>query len=185
MELEVKILDIDIEKIRAIMKDAGAVLVKNELQENYIHDFPDRRLLKEKGYARIRLVKDQETGKETVFMTTKKLISREVYKKMDEHETVIENKEVGLGIFNALGLELLENVRKTRESYQYKNTLVEIDVNEKTYVPFPYLEVESASEEELQEVVTLLGYTMEDTSALSIHEILKERGFQPSSPEGL
>ncbi len=45
-------------------------------------------------------------------MTTKKLISRDVYKKMDEHETLIESKEVGLGIFNALGLELLENVKK-------------------------------------------------------------------------
>lgn len=185
MELEVKILDIDIEEIRKIMMKAGAVLVKNELQENYIHDFPDRRLLKDKGYARIRLVRDQSTGEERVFMTTKKLISREVYKKMDEHETLIENKDVGLGIFNALGLELLENVKKTRESYQYKNTLVEIDVNEKTYVPFPYLEVESPSEEELEEVVSLLGYSMEDTSTLSIYEILRERGIKPSSPEGL
>ena len=185
MELEVKILDINIERIRRIMKGAGAVLVKNELQENYIHDFPDRRLLNQNGYARIRFVKDQETGEEKVFMTTKKLISRDVYKKMDEHETLIESKEVGLGIFNALGLELLENVKKSRESYQYKNTLVEIDVNEKTYVPFPYLEVESTSEEELEEVVTLLGYTMEDTSALSIHEILRARGITPNSPEGL
>ena len=97
MELEVKILDISIDNIRRIMKENGAVLVKNEMQENYIHDFPDRRLLDKKGYARIRVVKDQETGAETVFMTTKKLLSRDVYKKMEEYETVIENKEAGLG----------------------------------------------------------------------------------------
>lgn len=185
MELEVKILDISIDNIRRIMKENGAVLVKNEMQENYIHDFPDRRLLDKKGYARIRVVKDQETGEETVFMTTKKLLSREVYKKMEEYETVIENKEAGLGIFRSLGLELIENIRKSRESYQYKNTLVEIDVNDKSFVPFPYLEVESPSEEELEEVVALLGYTMEDTSSLSIHEILKERGLSPETPEGL
>ncbi len=185
MELEVKILDIDIENIRKIMEENGGILVKNEMQENYIHDFPDRRLLSKKGYARIRLVKDQETGVETVFMTTKKLLSNEVYKKMEEFETIIENKDVGLGIFNSLGLELIENIKKSRESYQYKNTLVEIDVNDKAFVPFPYLEVESHSEEELEEVVKLLGYTMEDTSSLSIHEILEKRGLKPNSPEGL
>ncbi|HSL86984.1 MAG TPA: CYTH domain-containing protein, partial [Bacteroidales bacterium] len=69
--------------------------------------------------------------------------------------------------------------------YQYKNTLVEIDVNDKSFVPFPYLEVESHSEEELEEVVELLGYTMEDTSALSIYEILALRGIKPDTPEGL
>lgn len=185
MELEVKILDINIENIRSIMKDVQAILVKNEMQENYIHDFPDRRLLKNKGYARIRVVKDQDSGEEKVFMTTKKLISRDVFKKMEEYETIIENKEAGLGIFKALGLELIENVKKSRESYQYKNTLIEIDVNEKSVVPFPYLEVESSTEEELQEVVSLLGYTMDDTSALSIHEILVERGITPNSPKGL
>ena len=46
MELEVKILDIDIENIRKIMKEQQASLVKNEMQENQIFDFPDRRLLK-------------------------------------------------------------------------------------------------------------------------------------------
>ena len=185
MELEVKILDINIENIRRIMKENEGVLVKNEMQENYIHDFPDRRLLDKKGYARIRVVKDQETGKETVFLTIKKLLSREVYKKMEEYETIIENKEVGLGIFRSLGLELIQNIRKSRESYQYKNTLVEIDVNDKEFVPFPYLEVESPSEEELEEVVKLLGYSMEDTSSLSIHEILEARGLKPDSAEGL
>jgi adenylate cyclase, class 2 len=185
MELEVKILDINIENIRRIMKENGGVLVKNEMQENYIHDFPDRRLLDKKGYARIRVVKDQETGKETVFLTIKKLLSREVYKKMEEYETIIENKEVGLGILSSLGLELIQNIRKSRESYQYKNTLVEIDVNDKEFVPFPYLEVESPSEEELEEVVKLLGYSMEDTSSLSIHEILEARGLKPKSSEGL
>jgi adenylate cyclase class 2 len=63
--------------------------------------------------------------------------------------------------------------------------LVEIDVNDKEFVPFPYLEVESPSEEELEEVVKLLGYSMEDTSSLSIHEILESRGLKRDSHEGL
>lgn len=185
MELEVKILDISIEDIREKMNQASAPLVKNEMQENLIYDFPDRRLLNQKGYARIRVVVDLETKEETVFMTTKRLLSMDVFKKMEEFETIIEDRDTGIGIFETLGLQLMENIKKSRESYRYKNTLVEIDVNEKTFVPFPYLEVESPTEEELREVVELLGYTMKETSSLSIYEILKNRGISPRSPKGL
>lgn len=185
MELEVKILDIRIEDIREKMKEVQAPLVKNEVQENLIYDFPDRRLLDQKGYARIRVVVDIKTKEETVFMTTKRLLSNNVFKKMEEYETVIEDRNTGMGIFETLGLTLMENIKKSRESYRYKNSLIEIDVNEKTFVPFPYVEVESPTEEELKEVVELLGYTMEDTSSLSIYEILKQRGISPRSPRGL
>lgn len=185
MELEVKILDIRIEDIRAKMKEVKAPLVKNEMQQNLIYDFPDRRLLDEKGYARIRVVVDTASKKETVFMTTKRLISNDVFKKMEEYETIIESKEEGIGIFETLGLQLMENIKKSRESYRFKDSLIEIDINEKTFVPFPYLEVESPSEEELEEVVTLLGYTMDDTSSLSIYEILRDRGIKPRCPKGL
>lgn len=185
MELEVKILDIRIEDVRHKMKEVHAPLVKNEMQQNLIYDFPDRRLLNEKGYARIRVVVDMESKKETVFMTTKRLISNDVFKKMEEYETIIESKDIGMGIFETLGLQLMENIKKSRESYRFKNSLIEIDVNEKTFVPFPYLEVESPTEEELKEVVELLGYTMEDTSSLSIYEILRQRGIKPRSPKGL
>ncbi|NLB19305.1 MAG: hypothetical protein GX829_00335 [Clostridium sp.] len=63
--------------------------------------------------------------------------------------------------------------------------MIEIDANEMTFVAFPYLEVESPTEEELKEVVELLGYTMEETSSLSIYEILRQRGIKPRSPKGL
>lgn len=182
MELEVKILDIDIDEIRRLMKENNASLVKNEMQNNYIYDFEDRRLLQDRGYARIRVVTDNTSGKVTVFMTIKRLVSADVYKRMEEHETVIENREAGEGIFQALGLQLIQVINKSRESYRYKDSLIEIDVNEKEFVPFPYLEVESPNEEELKEVVELLGYTMEETSSLSIYDILKERGLTSSTP---
>lgn len=185
MELEVKILDIDLEHIRRVMEEAGAALVKDEQQDNLIYDFPDRRLLKAQGYARIRVVEDHRTQKVDVLMTTKRLISRDVVKRMEEFETPVSDRETGEGIFKALGLELIQNIRKTRESYQVKNSLVEIDINEKEFVPFPYLEVESPTVEELEEIVTLLGYTMADTSSKSIFQILEDRGLTPTTPKGL
>jgi adenylate cyclase class 2 len=67
---------------------------------------------------------------------------------------------------------------KYRESYRYKSTLIEIDINEKGFCPFPYIEIETACEEELKEVVELLGYSMEHTTSKTIYEILKDRGVK-------
>ena len=52
-ELETRIIDIDVEKIRETLNKLGAKNVKRENQTNDIFDFPDRKLLDKKGYARI------------------------------------------------------------------------------------------------------------------------------------
>ncbi len=107
-------------------------------------------------------------------MTVKKLISQEKYKIMEENETEILDSKEGENIFKALGLQLIESISKFRESYKYKETLVEIDINDKSFCPFPYIELESNNEEELKELVELLGYSMNDTTSKTIYEILKE-----------
>jgi adenylate cyclase class 2 len=55
--------------------------------------------------------------------------------------------------------------------------LVEIDINEKEFFPVPYLEVESASESELEETVSLLGYTMADANSRTMYEIMRDMGL--------
>src|SRR5690606_548385 len=144
-EIEVKILDIDIDSVRETMRKLSAPQVKDEYQNNHIYDFPDNRLLHNKGYARIRVVKDRKTGEESVYMTTKRMVSQEKFKSMEEHETRIDSEEEGIGIFEARGLTLQYTVRKARESYRYRNSLVEIDIHEKSFCPFPFMEVESPS----------------------------------------
>ena len=182
-EFETRIMDIDIQKIREICKSVFAINVKKENQVNDIYDFSDRSLLNKKGYARIRTVEDLINNKTVYFMTTKKMISQDVFKIMEENETIIEDGEMGAKIFTSLGLELQESIKKYRESYKYKNSLIEIDINDESFCPFPYIEIETTSEEELSEIVTLLGYTIEDTTSKTIYQILKERGFTPS-PKG-
>jgi adenylate cyclase, class 2 len=177
-EIETRILDIDVEEIRRKMLALNAVKVKMENQINRIYDFEDGRLLDSKGYARIRTIEDMINNKIVHYITTKKLISQEKYKVMEEHETVIESSEEGENIFKALGLHLVHSINKYRESYKYKNTLVEIDINDKSFCPFPYIEIETAYEDELQEVVLLLGYKMEDTTSKTIYEILAHKGVK-------
>ncbi|MDD7794931.1 class IV adenylate cyclase [Clostridium sp. 'White wine YQ'] len=177
-ELETRILDIDLDILRNNLIKIKAEKVKEENQINNIFDYPDRRLLNEKGYARIRIVNDLINNKIVSYMTTKKMLSQERFKVMEENECIIEDGEVGKKIFNSLGLELVQSIKKYRESYKYKNTLIEIDINDKSFCPFPYVEFETNSEEELEEVLHLLGYSLDDTSSKTIYEILSERNIQ-------
>ncbi|MCT8975853.1 CYTH domain-containing protein [Clostridium sp. CX1] len=173
-EFETRIINIDVDNIRTKLNQINATKVKEENQINNLFDFGDRRLLSNKGYARIRIVEDLIKNNNRYYMTTKKLLSQDKYKVMEENETEILDSKAGENIFKSLGLELVQSVKKYRESYKYKNTLVEIDINEKSFCPFPYIEIETSDDTELEEVVKLLGYTMEDTTSKTIYDILKE-----------
>lgn len=177
-EIETRIINIDVEDIRKKLLDLGTEKVKSENQINNIFDFTDKRLLSKKGYARIREVEDLLHSSSHYYMTTKTLVSQEKYKIMDEHEIEISNAEEGKKIFISLGLELIQSIKKYRESYRYKNTLIEIDINDKSFCPFPYIELESNNEEEIKEIVHLLGYSMEDTTSKTIYELLDDKGVK-------
>lgn len=177
-ELETRIVDIDVDDIRNKLTSLGAEKVKSEDQVNEIYDFEDGRLLAAKGYARIRTTIDRIKGKETVFMTTKKMLSQDTFKVMEENEVIVDNKEMARKIFTSLGLKLQESISKYRESYKINDSLVEIDINDKSFCPFPYLEIETTSIEKLEEIVKLLGYTLEDTTSQTIYDILAQRGIK-------
>ena len=135
-ELETRVVDIDVDDIRNKMESLGAIKVKSEDQVNEIYDFEDGRLLDNKGYARVRTTTDRLTGKETVFMTTKKMLSQGTFKVMEENETIVEDGEMAKKIFKSLGLVLQESISKYRESYKLNDSLIEIDINDKSFCPF-------------------------------------------------
>lgn len=171
-EIEVKVLDIDKAAVIGKLEKMGCQLVKDEAQVNTIYDFPDLRLLKKKGYARIREVRDHLNNQNITFMTVKTMVSQEKYKIMDESETIIDDPLAGHGIFKSFGMFVRKVLIKDRISYQYKNSLIEIDDVKGTEYPFPLLEVETIYDEELQEILDLLGYTLTDTTSLTMTEIM-------------
>ena len=184
-ELETRVVDIDVDDIRRKMQELGAEKVKEEYQINNIYDFEDNRLLNSKGYARIRITDDRLNNKEVVYMTTKKMLSQGTFKVMEENETVVEDKEAAEKIFLSLGLSLKQSIKKYRESYKINDRIIEIDINDKNFCPFPYLEIETSSEEKLKEILDLIGYTMEDTTSKTIYEILEEKGLANNKGKGL
>lgn len=172
-EFETRIIKIDVEHIKNILESSNASKVKMEHQINNIYDFDDKRLINHGGYARIRIVENILNNSTEYYMTTKKIVSQDKYKIMDENEVKISDGEVGKKIFESLGLKLQQSIKKSRESYKYKNSLIEIDINDPSFCPFPYVEIETKSDDELYEIVNLLGYTMDDTTSDTIYEILK------------
>ena len=163
-ELETRIIKIDVAAIRNTLIENGALKVKAENQINDIYDFEDGRLLAEKGYARIRTVSD----------ILKKMLSQGKFKEMEEYEFEVDDKKTAEGMYEVLGLKLHQSIKKYRESYQLEDGLVEIDINDTTFCPFPYIEIETDSEEKLERIVRLLGYTMEDTTSKTIYELIEE-----------
>ncbi|GAB6169413.1 CYTH domain-containing protein [Clostridium carnis] len=184
-ELETRIIDIDVDNIRKKLINIGAKKVKEEYQINNIYDFEDKRLLNAKGYARIRITDDKLHNKETIYMTTKKMLSQDTFKVMEENETEVLDKEMAHKIFLSLGLVLQQSIKKYRESYSLLDSLIEIDINDKSFCPFPYLEIETSSEEKLKEILKLIGYTINDTSSKTIYELLEERGLNQNTGKGL
>lgn len=175
-EIETRIIKINVNEIKYKLENLNCEKIKDENQINDIYDFSDRRLLNNKGYARIRTVFDNITNSTVVYMTSKKLLSQNKYKIMEEHEVIVSDSMESSLIFTSLGLELVESIKKHRQSYKYKNSIIEIDVNDITFCPFPYLEIESTKEDEIEEIVNLLGYSMNDTTSKTIHELLKDEG---------
>lgn len=173
-ELETRIIKIDVAEIRKTLIANNAVKVKEENQINDIYDFEDGRLLDANGYARIRTVDNLLDGKRTIYMTTKKLLSQGKFKEMEENEVIVNDKDAAEGIYVSLGLKLKQSIKKFRESYKLENGLVEIDINDTTFCPFPYLEIETDSEENLEKIVAILGYSMADTTSKTIYQLIEE-----------
>ncbi|MGL4874177.1 MAG: class IV adenylate cyclase [Clostridium sp.] len=173
-ELETRIIDINVDALRDKLFHLNAKKVKVEDQINDLYDFEDSRLLKDKGYARIRTVYDNLNNKEIIFMTTKKLLSQDTFKVMEENEVIVDNKKMAEGIFKSLGLKLTQSIKKYRESYSLEGGLVEIDINDKAFCPFPYIEIETDSKESLEKIVSLLGYSMEDTTSDTIYSLISK-----------
>ena len=155
-ELETRIIKIDVASIRKLLISLGAEKVKEENQINDLYDFEDGKLLSQKGYARIRTVDDLLHNKQIIFMTTKKMLSQGKFKEMEENEVIVDNKTAAEGIYKSLGLILKQSIQKFRESYKLEDALIEIDINDKNFCPFPYIEIETDSEEKLEKIVKLL-----------------------------
>ncbi len=162
-EIEIKILNINVEEIRNKLINLGAEKIFDGEVNSTILDFPDRRLLAEDKFVRVRKVGNQA---ELCYKGAKEKDSK--FKSREEIEVNTSDFEITLNLLKKIGLKQFHEGRKHRESYKIDNVRFEID----SFDEIPtFLEIESSDKEKIKEYVEKLDYTMQDTTTISFHEI--------------
>lgn len=148
-EIEVKFCDIKADEIRKKLADLGATLVHKEiLMKREAFDFPDDRLEKVGGWARVRDEGDKIT------LSYKQLNDRTLHGTKEVSVEVSDFKTAS-EILKCLGLEVKSYQETKREKWLYNDCEVTID----TWPWIPtFLEIEGPTEEKVKKVARDLNF---------------------------
>lgn len=171
-ELEVKVLDIDLEKLREQLFQIGAELNKKENQINTIYDYDDNSFeIEEKGYIRIRESENLLNNQKNIYFTIKKVIPNNEIKEYEEIEVEVSNKEELEKILGFFKIHKKHTGEKYREEYLYESIRYHIDIWDSETVQFPYLEIEVEEKKDLKKALNVIGYSERDISLKTIKEL--------------
>ncbi len=175
LELEVKILNMDLGLLEEKIKSLGGVLKSVEKQTNIVIDTRDKKIQKDlDGYLRIRDKLNLVTNEKTSKLTFKKNLKGKKVRENIELDVRLEgpdDKENIIKILELLGYEIVNIGYKDRKTYLLGDIRFDLDKwDEETY-PTPYMEIEVKKEEDLQRALDLLEIPKENVSILSIVEL--------------
>lgn len=154
-EIEVKFLNIDHDEIRTILRGFDATCTKPmRLMRRAIIDYPDRRLQTGDNNSFIRV---RDEGDMTT-LTFKQFQSLSV-DGAKEITTTVDSFEDTIKIFEAVGLEVLSFQESMRETWEFRDCSIELDV-----WPWlnPYMEIEGPDTTALQHLSLLLNLDWND-----------------------
>lgn len=174
-ELEIKVLGVDVLEIEKKIIEKGGIIISEEEQINTLIDskvHPIKSYLD--AYLRIRETKDLLSGEENIELTLKKNILNKELRENQEFNVVLQNKETMLEILKNLGFNDIKVGFKHRKSYSFINGRIDIDTWDKETYPNPYIEIEVKNQNDLTEIIDILGIRDENISRLSILELQKK-----------
>lgn len=167
-EIEVKILDIDPKAVVARLKELGAEKVSSGMVRVVAFDFPDDRLHKEGSFVRVRSFGDRNE------LVLKKRIQKGEFKVMEEIETLVDDFDATVKLFDTLQMKRFAEHEKFRASYRLGSVKIEFD----KYPVIPwFFEVEGPTEDDVRAVVAKLGFSMSDTTSKSGHDLYNMYGL--------
>lgn len=175
-EVEIKVLNVDIDRIKKDILANGGFLVKKENQENHIFYLPDYEK-GSSGYIRIRRVHDLINDLHKDILCVKKIISQDKYRVTDEHEVEVMDFEECCKFLNSIGIKFNKQQDKYRESYRLNGVLIEIDTWSKNVFPHPYLEIEADDENMIFATLDLLQIPRENSTSKTLEEIKRDMGL--------
>ncbi len=164
-EYEVRVLEIDREKVLAKLEELKAEFQWDEIQKRYVYDFIPKVPNK---WIRLRT-----NGKKTT-LTIKNLVSSEI-DGTQELEIEVDNFDRCNLILKELGYEPRGYQENRR--IQYLLNGVEIDIDDWPYIP-TYLEIEGPSEESVYNILDVLGYNKEEATSRDVEGIYKDYGYE-------
>ncbi len=152
-EIEAKWLNIDLMDFRGRLKNLGGKLVHSErLMTRRVFDYPDKRLEKIGGWARVRNEGDKVT------MSYKQLNDRTLHGTKEVTLTV-DDFDSACSFLESIGLESHSYQETKRESWKVGDTEIELD----TWPWIPsFVEIEASSEEQLKGVAGKLSLDYKD-----------------------
>lgn len=163
-EFEVKILNVDVTKIKEKLDVLKAKKEWEALQKRKIYDFSP---VKEHSWIRLR------TNNEVTTITIKDIDPKKKFG-TKELELVVEDFDKAALLLEGLGFKMRLYQENKRIQYSYKE--MEIDIDFWPLIP-PYVEIEGNSEKEVYEMVQQLGYSLEDCCYASVEDIYKKYGY--------
>lgn len=166
-EIEVKVLNVEKQKIEEILSHLGAKQIFDDKITTYFFDFEDSRIVKAKNVLRLR-----KEGKKSV-LTFKKVLSKKSAKVAEEYDVEVSNLPKMAKILDLLGLSLTESLQKHRTSYKLNDMRFDIDKLEKEYAYIPqYLEIEAKDMKLIQKYAKVLGYGAKDCLPWTTNEVI-------------
>lgn len=166
-EIEVKILNINKNDVVKKLLQLGAEKVFDGPMNSVYLDDENNNLAGGKKMLRLR-----QKG-EKCFVTLKIKKVNELARVNDEYEINVCDFDKTRLIFKKLGFTEYSTDLRKRISFKLKNSLVEIDLRDD--IP-PFLEVESPSIQQLNEIIELLGFSTSDAKKWSGKDIMNFYG---------
>ncbi len=170
-EIEVKVLYVDLDEMEAKLVDLGGEKIGEEHQTNYLIDSAAHPIPEGLGYLRIRRI--EKGGVETIQCTFKEKKCDEGVRAYDEHTVIIDDASEMRAIFALLGYGLVEEAKKHRISYAFKQCRIDLDRWDPESFPEPYMEIEGPNREAIDEAIAALSIDREQVSTKSIAELKK------------
>ena len=174
-EIEVKVLHVDLNEMEAKLVDLGGEKIGEEQQTNYLIDSAAHPIPADLGYLRIRSI--EKDGGETIQCTFKEKKCDEGVRAYDEHTVIIDDAREMRAIFALLGYGRVEEAKKHRISYAFKQCRMDLDRWDPESFPEPYMEIEGPNKAAIDEVIAALSIDREQVSTKSIAELKKSRNI--------
>lgn len=172
-EIEVKVLNIDVEKMIEKLEGLGADLINHEFQKNYTF-IPKGSDGFEEGYLRVRETTHEDNGERDIELTFKEVKNVDDVRINNEYTTHIDSVTMMNRILEHIGMELEYSGEKERISYRYKNQRFDIDIWDKDTYPEPYMEIEFSNQSKIDEIIDDLGIDRKNVTNKSITELRED-----------